>query len=224
EYLADGQQGAKDVHENHLSRIVAEMLAIKRHDHLGLIRFKAPFHHSGERAIGAVLEIVWDIERGEPHIRVFPERTGIEEAPGLQKIEPVFVTRHPQVLTIKLMRPPGIIVARGSVIGMIRQKSDEITRSACAYSAAAEPQRCARPIGVALIQQRQIEEPFAWIVNYFQLQRSRTAADPTEQSPEGPGGNETDINFDFTDVGGAGRPVRGTGRHALDISPVGKSR
>src|SRR5262245_22401639 len=57
ENLAAGQQGTEDVHEHHLSRIVAEMLAIKRHDHFRLIAFKASFHHGGQRAIAAVLEI-----------------------------------------------------------------------------------------------------------------------------------------------------------------------
>ena len=46
EYLAAGQQSAKNIHKHHLSRIVAEMLTIKWHDDFGLIRFKASFHHA----------------------------------------------------------------------------------------------------------------------------------------------------------------------------------
>src|SRR5262249_346991 len=97
EYFAASQQGAKDVHEHHLARIVAEMLAIERDDHFGLVRFKASLHQCGQRAIGAVLEIVRNIEWREPHVRAFPERTGIEEAAGLQKVEPMIITCCPQV-------------------------------------------------------------------------------------------------------------------------------
>src|SRR5690242_13063053 len=109
-------------------------------------------------------------------------------------------------------------------MAMIGQKGEEITRRAGAHSAATELQRCARPFGVALVQQRQIEEPLARIVNYFELQSCRTAADPAEKGAERAGRNETDVNLDFADIGGAGRPVRGARRHALDISPIGKSR
>src|SRR4029077_12670768 len=118
EYLATGQQRAKDVHKHHLSRIVTEMLAVKRHDYFGLIHFKALLHHCGQRAIGAALKVVWNIKRGEPHIGVFSERAGIEEAAGLQKVEPMLVARCPQILTIKLMRASGIFLARRSVMTM----------------------------------------------------------------------------------------------------------
>src|SRR5262249_45977415 len=51
-----------------------------------------------------------------------------------------------------------------------------------------------------------------------------TAADPAKQDTERAGRNEKDVNLDFADVGGTGWPVRGAGRHVLDISPIRKSR
>src|SRR5262245_22516205 len=122
EYLAAGQESAKDVHKNDLPRVVTEMLAIKRHDDFDLVGLKAPFHQSSQRAVGAVFDILRNIERGKPHIGVFPERARIEKAAGLQKAEPVLVARRPQVLSIKFMRSPGIVLACGSVMTMISEK------------------------------------------------------------------------------------------------------
>jgi hypothetical protein len=224
EHLAAGQERAKDVHKHHLPRIVAEVLVIKRHDDFGLVGFKAPLHQGSKGPVSRALDTVGNVERGEPHVGIFPERTGIEEAAGLKEVEPMLVACRPQVLPIKVMRPFCIGLTCRCVVAMIGQKGDEIARSAGAYSAAAELQCGARPIGVALCQQRQIEEPFAGIIDDSEFQGCNTAANPAEQETERAGRNETDVDLDFADVSGAGRPVGGGSRHVLDISLIGKAR
>ena len=125
----------------------------------------------------------------------------------------MLVACRAQVLPIKFMRPSGIILARRSVMVMIGQERDEIARSPGAHPAATQLQRGARPISVALCQQRQIKEPFAGIIDDPEFQGCNAAADPAEKKPERAGRNETDVDLDFADVGGTGRPVGGTGRH-----------
>jgi hypothetical protein len=136
----------------------------------------------------------------------------------------MLVACRPQVLPIKVVRPLGIVLARRCVMKMIGQKGDEIVRSVGAHPAATELQCSARPIGEALCKQRQIKEPFAGIIDDSEFQCCDAAADPTEQETECAGWNEADVNLDFADVGGTGRPVGGAGRHVLDISLVGKAR
>src|SRR5690242_9028619 len=108
EYLAARKESAENVHEHHLSRVVAEMPVIKRHHDFGFVGFESSFHQSSQRAVGTVFKIVRNIEWGEPHVGVFHERTGVEEAARLQKAEPVLVTCSPQVLSIKFMGPLGV--------------------------------------------------------------------------------------------------------------------
>src|SRR5215471_8694004 len=138
EYLTARKESAEDVHKHHLSRVVAEMPVIKWHNDFRFVGFESSFHQSGQRAVGTAFEIARNIERGEPHVGVSLKRTGVEEAARLQKAEPVLVACRQQVLSIKFMRAPGIVLARKSVMAMIGQKGVEIARGAGPHSAPTE--------------------------------------------------------------------------------------
>src|SRR5262249_42723193 len=155
------------------------------------------------------LDAVGELERRKPRVRRLAERAGLEEAAGLEKAQAVLIARRDQQRAIELVRPPRDLVARRRVGAMVAEEGEEVARDLGARAGAAEPQRGARPIGVALREQRQVEQPFARVVDDLEPQRRGAAADLVEEKAERAGRHVVDLDLDLAEVAGARRPVGG---------------
>ena len=82
----------------------------------------------------------------------------------------------------------------------------------------------ARPFRIGLRQQRQVEQPFAGIVDETDRDMGRSAADFREKFSGSVGRHEADFDPDFPQIVGAMGPDRGSGRHRLHVFLIAESR
>ena len=82
----------------------------------------------------------------------------------------------------------------------------------------------ARPIGKALVQQGEIEQPFAGIIDDPDRHLCRGTGDLAEKLAHRVGRREAQIEADLADVDGASGPVRDASGHFFDIAEIREAR
>ena len=82
----------------------------------------------------------------------------------------------------------------------------------------------ARPFGVALRQERQIEQPLARIIDDPDRQCRRAAADVAHELAERTLRREMHVDADFADIGRAPGPIGGDAAHRFDTVEIREAR
>ncbi len=136
----------------------------------------------------------------------------------------MLVARPEEKRAIKVVRLLGDLLARDLVRAVLGEKAEKIARDLGAHAPAHRVQRRARPLGIALRQQRKVEQPLAGIVDDPDRQACGAARHLAQKSADRVGGREADFDADLADVGGALRPVRDVAGHLLDVAEIGKPR
>ena len=134
------------------------------------------------------------------------------------------VARSDQQRAIKIVRLLGDRLAQSLKRRMIGDEAEIVARRLRAYAAPPQTQHRARPVGIALRQQRQIEQPLARIIDDPEPERRGAAADAAEHVADQPGRDKADIDADLADVRGRLRPASRRRGKGLDIVHIGKTR
>ena len=179
ERVAACQQRAQHVDQHDLARVMAKMILVERRDHLALVDLEALRHQRAERVRRKHAAPLRHVERREPEIGHDRRATAAaEEAAGLQKAQAVPVARLDEIGAVEVVRLLRHLLARDLVRPVLREERETNSPLTSARTPLRQqPQRGARPLGVALRQQRQVEQPFARIVDDPDRQRRGVAAD-----------------------------------------------
>jgi hypothetical protein len=223
ERIAAGEQRAQYVHEHDLPREPAEVILVEAADHLALVDVVALLHQRAQR-IGRQVRAVRHVERREPEERRVGEIARTQEASGLEKAQPMRIARAGEEGAVEVVRLLRGLLAHGLAVAMLLDELEEFSSRLGAQAAPVEPQRRARPLGVGLVEQRQVEQPFAGIVDDAQRDRRRVAADLGEELPRRVRRGEAELDADLAQVVGARRPRRRAGRHRLDVLLIAEAR
>src|SRR5271166_1760978 len=201
-----------------------EVIETKPTHRFALIHLE-PIRHEGAETVRSRLgSSLFQIKRSKPEVRYLPERPSAQEAAGLEIAQPALVARAQQERTVKVMRLPGDFVGCGLIAAMGGDEGEEVAGD---LRPAAVPHRGdgrARPLAEALLQKRQIEQPFTGVVDDFHGHLCWTAGDLAEQLPNRIGGREADFETDLADVDRAIWPVGNAAGHLFDIPEIRKSR
>ena len=224
EGVAAGEQRAQHVDQNDLPRVVPEVLDVEPGDRLALVDVETLRHQRAQRVWGEAPGALPDLERRKPEIRHVAERSPAQEAARLQEAQAMAVARREQVGAVEVMRLLRHLLARGLFRPVLGDEIHEVARYLGAHALAHRPQRRMRPLAVALRQQREIEQPFAGIVDDPEGQARRASRDLGQELADRAGGREAQRNADLADIGGAVGPIRHVARHLLDIVEIGKAR
>src|SRR5262249_19210044 len=104
-------------------------------------------------------------ERREPEELRAGELAGREEATGLEEGEAMLLAAAAEEGAIEVAGDTRRVLARGVARRVGREKAEPVARQRVARRGATEPQRRRRPGREILVDERQIEEPFAGIVD-----------------------------------------------------------
>ena len=193
------------------------MIAKERPYHMRLIGFVAASHHRRERA-GNERRVVGERDRSERQGRRPLEIARHQEPAGRQGREGIDVVARPlEVGGEKFGDPPRRIFAG---VGLGVEADERLTpflRQRRAGRGLACGKGLARPFGVAFVEQRQVEQPFAGVVDEIELE-ARTPADPPR------GALELDRKPQLGDAAGRLRPAPIRSREARLMLLVGESR
>ena len=150
---------------------------------MGLVGLVTPLHHRAQRACGERYTFVHRQRREGERGRTFHVARH-QKAPGWQRRQRILlVAAGAQIGGENLRRLAGLLLVRGRIGVQRRRESPPVFSQHGARSARAGFQRFARPLGVALGEQRQIEQPFARIVHDVDGQR-RDALAPAARALE----------------------------------------
>ncbi len=222
ECVAAGEQRAQHVDQHDLPRIAAEVLLVEPRHRLALVDVETLRHQRAERMRREHLGALGHVEGREPEIRHVSERAATQEAARLQEAQTVPVARLDQARAIEVVRLLGDLFAGIFVRPMLADEGAEIARNLRAHTLAESGEGRARPFGVALAEQRQVEQPFAGIVDNADGKPRRAAGELAQELANGVSRREADLDPDLADVGRAFRPVGN--RHLLDVGKVRKAR
>src|SRR6266516_557165 len=92
---------------------------------------------------------------------IWAERARTQEPAGLKKAQAVPIARVEEVSAIAIMQAFCDLLARSVVGPVLGEKIEKVARDFGAQALAQQPQRRARPVGIALRGQREIEQPLA---------------------------------------------------------------
>ena len=173
------------------------MLLVEARDHVPSVDLEALRHQRAQRIRREAVHAFGDVERRKPEIRhIRQDRRGHEEPPGLQEAEAMPVAGGEQTARDRDHAPAAPSPRWRAHRGDARRG----TRGTRARPRRERPpsrrQRLARPLGIALRHQRQIEQPFARIVDDPEGDRGGAAGDAGQQ------------------------PARGVRRHELHLIPI----
>ena len=124
-------------------------------------------------------------QREEPEQRRLAARPGIQHAPGLQEAEAEACRGRRAARRGRAHGRAGPAPPRPGRRPAAHPRRRGTPRAAAARFAAPQPgQGRRRPVGIVLLQHRQVEQPFAGIVEQFQRDApARRAAPPSEPVP-----------------------------------------
>ena len=141
------------------------MIAEEGFDDMRLVGLVAPLHHRRERARGEC-RAFFHMQRREGQRRRSFELAGHEKAAGRQGGQRISLrSRRSQIGREQIREALGLRLAFGRIGGDSQRRAAPVGRERRARSCGAGFQRLARPLRVALGQKRQVEEPFAGIVD-----------------------------------------------------------
>src|SRR5262249_56125942 len=103
---------------------------------------------------------------------------GGQKRGGVEKGEGVAVARFEEIGAVAIMRLLRDLLARGLVGPVLGDKAEKVARDLGARALAQRPQRRARPLAIALRQQRQGEQPLAGVVDGSERQAPRALRVP----------------------------------------------
>src|SRR5690348_18323984 len=113
-------------------------------------------------------------------MRPVAERARLEEAAGLKKAQAALVACLEEELAIERMGALRELVARRRPL-MVGHEGEEIARDLSAGAAPEQRKSGARPLGIALVEQRQIEQPLARVIDDPHREGRRAVADLAQQ-------------------------------------------
>ena len=160
-----GVQRRQRVDQNDLAIQPREMIAEEGLHHMRLVGLVAPLHHRGERA-GAKFHAFVDAQRREGEGGRAFEFAGHEKAAGRQRGQRVIVrARSAQISGEEFGETLGFAFAFIGVGSNRQRRAAPVGGKRRARSGGACFQCFARPLRVGFGQQRQVEQPFAGIVD-----------------------------------------------------------
>ena len=140
--------------------------------------------------------------------------SGVQETPGLQQAQLLPVAAGGKKVTVQLVRLQHRLGIASAVCRMAGHKIEPIAGERGAHPAARQGEGRARPITIALLQQRQVEQPFAGIIENFdgQLGGAAEQLGPPKETRRG----EPEQKPHPSQIGRARGPVRWVGGERCD--------
>ena len=193
------------------------MIAKERPRHMRLVGLIAARHHRRERA-GSNRCLVCERDRSERQSRRALEIARHQEPAGRQGRERIDVVARPlEIGGEQFGDPPRRVLAGLGLRVEPDERRTPFLRKRRAGGGLARRQRLARPFGVALVEQGQVEQPFAGIVDEVELEARASPA------PAG-GALELDGEPQLSDPAGRLRPAAIGAREARQMFLVGETR
>ena len=202
--LAPLVHGAEHVDEHDLAIEPAEMVAKERPHDVRLIALEAPRHHGGERAARDRAPL-FERQRAEGEQRRAFEIARHQEAAGTRRVQHMVlgprrlevVGKEARALECNLLVLAGIRIDRA-------QEFEPRLGGAMRVPRARAPNRIRRPGLVALLQQWQVDQPFAGVVDDIEVE-----AGDAEEAAQGLRGAKLDRYAELAQALGAFGPLRG---------------
>ena len=167
-----GVERGERVDQHDLPIEPGEMIAKERPDDMRLIGLVAARHHRGERA-GSDRVVVAERDGREGQRRRALEIARHEESAGRQGRERIdVVARSPEIGSEQFGDAPGRVLAGVGLRVEADERRAPFGRERRAGGRFARRQRLARPFGVGLVEERQVEQPFAGIVDEIERRGS----------------------------------------------------
>src|ERR1700730_16255833 len=166
-----------------------EMVLVKPAHRFTLVDLE-PFRHEGAKTVrnktvrSGRIDFLSHIERGKPKIRYIRKRSSAQEAAGLKIAQPVLISRLQEEGAVEVMHLLCDFVARRLIGPMLGNVGEKVAGDLGPAPIAHRTERCARPFAKALLQQWEIEEPFAGIIDDPDCHSCRTTRDLAEELPQ----------------------------------------